>query len=263
MYACMEKQSVLDIGMNSLVTIITPSYNSSRFVEECIDSVLAQTYRDWEMIIVDDCSTDDSAELIRDIITREPRIKLIVLDENVGAAEARNVALSMANGRFIAFLDSDDIWMSEKLERQLHFMQKNGYAFTFCAYIPISEDGEDEYKSIWAPASIDYEGYLKNTIIGCLTVVIDREQTGDFRMPDVRSSHDMALWLEILNRGFRAYGIDEVLAKYRLVSSSNTAKKMSAVGDVWRVYRDIRGLPLAKSLYCWCHYLYHAVRKRL
>ncbi len=215
------------------------------------------------MIIVDDCSADGSAELIRDIITREPRIKLIALDENIGAAEARNVAIAMANGRFIAFLDSDDVWMPDKLKHQLDFMKKNGYAFTFGAYTPISEDGKEEYKSIRAPAWIDYEEYLKNTIIGCLTVVIDREQTGDFRMPDVRSSHDMALWLEILNRGFRAYGIDEVLGKYRLVSSSNTAKKMHAAGDVWRVYRDIRGLSLAKSLYCWCHYLYHAVRKRL
>lgn len=249
--------------MNSLVSIITPSYNSSRFVNECIDSVLAQTHREWEMIIVDDGSTDGSAELIRGIIEKESRIKLVALDENVGAAETRNVAISMAKGRFIAFLDSDDVWMPEKLEHQLGFMQKNGHAFTFGDYIPISEDGKDEYKKIRVPESIDYEGYLKNTIIGCLTVVIDREQTGDFRMPDVRSSHDMALWLEILNRGFRAYGIDEVLGKYRLVSSSNTAKKMHAAGEVWRVYRDVRGLSLAKSSYCWCHYLYHAVRKRL
>ena len=249
--------------MNNLVSIITPSYNSSRFVKECIDSVLAQRYRDWEMIIVDDCSTDGSVELIRDIIRQEPRIKLVALDENVGAAEARNVAISMAYGRFIAFLDSDDLWVPEKLERQLGFMKNNGYAFTFGSYIPISADGKNEYKSIHVPSSIDYEGYLKNTIIGCLTVVIDREQTGDFRMPDVRSSHDMALWLEILSRGFRAYGIDEVLGKYRLVSSSNTAKKMHAAADVWSVYREVRGLPLAKSFYCWCHYLYHAAMKRI
>lgn len=249
--------------MDNLVSIITPSYNSSRFVRECIDSVLAQTYQNWEMIIVDDCSTDGSADLIRDIISEEPRIRLVALDKNVGAAEARNIAIAMAKGRFIAFLDSDDIWIPEKLEHQIGFMETNGYAFTFGAYIPISEDGSDEYKSIQAPAWIDYDGYLKNTIIGCLTVVIDREQTGNFSMPKIRSSHDMALWLEILNRGFRAYGMNEVLGKYRLVSSSNTAKKMYATGDVWRVYRDIRGLSLAKSFYCWCHYLYQAARKRL
>lgn len=249
--------------MNNLVSIITPSYNSSRFVKECVGSVLAQTFQDWEMLIVDDCSTDGSAEYIAGIIKEEPRIQLIAMKKNVGAAGARNVALTMAKGRYIAFLDSDDIWLPHKLEHQLGFMKKRGYAFSFGAYTPISEDGKNEFKSIQVPDSIDYEGYLKNTIIGCLTVVIDREQTGNFRMPDVRSSHDMALWLEILNRGFNAYGVQEVLGKYRLVSTSNTSKKIQAACDVWSVYRDVRGLPVNKSLYYWFHYLYHAAMKRL
>jgi teichuronic acid biosynthesis glycosyltransferase TuaG len=251
------------IAMNSLVSIITPSYNAMPYVRECIESVLAQSYQQWEMIIVDDCSSDGSAEYIANLIEGEPRIRLIALQRNVGAAEARNTALSEAKGRFIAFLDSDDIWLPQKLERQLEFMRRGGYAFTFSSYTPISEDGAREYRPILAPTSIDYQGYLKNTIIGCLTVMIDRRQSGDFRMPDIRSSHDMALWLEILHRGFRAYGIREVLAKYRLVSSSNTSKKLKAAGDVWRVYRDVRSLPLAKSLFYWMHYIYNAAKKRL
>ncbi len=249
--------------MNSLVSIITPSYNSSRFINECIESVIAQTYGEWEMIIVDDCSTDESVELISEIISNEPRIQLIVSDKNIGAAEARNVAISQAKGRYIAFLDSDDIWLPEKLERQLRFMKKNEYEFTFGAYIPISEDGKEEYGIIQVPESIDYDGYLKNTIIGCLTVILDKEKTGFFRMPDIRSSHDMALWLDILSRGFNAYGMQEVLGKYRLVSTSNTSKKINAIKEVWEVYRDVRGLSFMSSLYYWIHYVYNATKKRL
>jgi len=249
--------------MNNLVSIITPSYNSRRFIQGSIDSVLSQSYEDWEMIIVDDCSCDGSVGLITGVIKDEPRIKLIALQKNVGAAKARNVALSQAQGRYIAFLDSDDIWLPDKLEYQLRFMNKHGYAFTFGAYIPISEDGNKEYRSIQVPESIDYEGYLKNTIIGCLTVVIDKQKTGDFRMPDIRSSHDMALWLDILSRGFTAHGVQEILGKYRLVSTSNTSKKISAIKDVWGVYRDERKLSLMKSFYYWAHYLYNASMKRL
>jgi teichuronic acid biosynthesis glycosyltransferase TuaG len=249
--------------MSSLVSIITPSYKSTRFIKETIDSVLAQTYENWEMIIVDDCSPDESAAYIKQIIQGDDRIKLIELETNVGAAGARNRALEVAKGKYIAFLDSDDIWLPHKLERQLKFMQESEYAFTFSSYIPMSEDGSKEYPVIRVPSEIDYSGYCKNTIIGCLTVIIDRGKTGDFQMPLIKSSHDMALWLLIMKRGFKAYGINEVLAKYRLVIGSNTAKKYKAAVDVWRVYRELEGLSFFKSSWYFLHYVYNAIKKRL
>jgi len=249
--------------MNNLVSIITPSYNSKKFIKDTIASVLAQSYKNWEMLIVDDCSLDGSPEYIHNLIKNEDKIKLIKLEKNVGAAMARNKALEIAAGRYIAFLDSDDIWKPEKLEKQLAFMQKNNYAFTFTAYKPFSEHGDSFFKVIDVPNQIDYSGYCKNTIIGCLTVIIDKEITGDFRMKDIRSSHDMALWLEIMKRGYLAYGLNSNLAGYRLVSTSNTSKKYQAALEVWQVYRDIEQLPLWKCSYYFMYYVYNALKKRL
>jgi teichuronic acid biosynthesis glycosyltransferase TuaG len=215
------------------------------------------------MIIVDDASCDGSCEYIQALIADDERIKLIALTSNVGAAEARNRALEVAKGRYIAFLDSDDIWLPMKLERQLKYMQHYQYAFTFTGYTPFSEDGSEEYTPIHIPPVLDYASYCKNTIIGCLTVIIDRSVVGDFRMPNIKSSHDMALWLFLMRRGFKAYGLDEVLAKYRVVSSSNTAKKYKAAADVWRVYRDIEKLGLLKSSWYFINYALNAIRKRI
>jgi len=245
-----------------MISIITPSYNSKNFIKDTIESVLNQTYENWEMIIVDDCSKDGSEEYIRNLIKGENRIKFISLDHNVGAAMARNKAIEVAQGRYIAFLDSDDIWLPEKLEKQIQFMKQNNYAFTFTAYIPISEDGKKELKPIFVPKDIDYVEYCKNTIIGCLTVMIDKKQVGDFRMPIIKSSHDMALWLLIMKRGFKAYGLNEVLAKYRLVSNSNTSKKWKAAKDVWKVYREIENINIFKSSWYFINYVFNAIKKR-
>ena len=247
---------------NTLVSIITPSYNSVKFIKDTIDSVLVQTYTNWEMIIVDDKSKDNSVDYINNLIKVDSRIKLIALDKNIGAAMARNKALEVANGRYIAFLDSDDVWTSQKLEKQLEFMNKNNYAFTFSNYIPFSEDGKEEYKTIVVPNELNYSQYCKNTIIGCLTVVIDKEKVGSFKMPNIRSSHDMALWLLIMKRGFKAYGLNEVLGKYRLVSTSNTSKKYKAAKEVWDVYRKVEKLSLTKSAWYFINYIFNALKKR-
>lgn len=246
-----------------LVSIIMPSYNASRFITESIKSVIVQTYQNWELLIADDYSKDSSVEVIKKIIDKDQRIKLFSLLKNVGAAAARNVAIEHANGQYIAFLDSDDVWEPEKLERQLAFMKENKYAFTYSEYYVMEEDGKKTGSFIRIPSSLSYRQYLRNTIIGCLTVVIDRNIVGDFRMPLIKSSHDMALWLLIMKRGYKAYGIKEVLAGYRLVSTSNTAKKWKAAKDVWRVYRKIEHLSVLFSAFCFCGYVFNAVIKRM
>lgn len=249
--------------IGDLVSIITPSYNSERFVSETIISVLNQTYSNWELLIVDDFSKDSSVSIISTFLLKDKRIKLISLDMNIGAAAARNVALENAQGQYIAFLDSDDIWNNDKLEKQLSFMKKNGYAFTYSSYYVMDESGNKTGLIIKAPKFLTYDQYLCNTIIGCLTVIIDRSVIGDFRMPVIKSSHDMALWLLIMKRGFNAYGFNEIMAGYRLVASSNTAKKWKAAKDVWKVYRKIEKLSFHYAIYCFCGYAFNAVLKRL
>ena len=249
--------------MNSLVSIITPSYNSEKFIEECVNSVFSQTYINWEMFIVDDCSTDNSREIISELALRDEKVKVIFLEENVGAAEARNIAIRKSKGKYIAFLDSDDFWHATKLEKQLSFMTENEIAFSYTTYQFISEDGKEFLNIIKALEKMTYHSYLKNTIIGCLTVVIDREKTGKFEMPNIRSSHDMALWLLIMKRGFPAYGLNEILAKYRVVSASNTANKFQAAKEVWGVYRKVERLNILYASFCFIGYAFNAIRKRL
>jgi len=249
--------------MNNLFSIITPSYNTARFIEETINSVLAQSYQNWEMLIVDDCSKDNSTEIILNYCKKDNRIKLIQLTKNVGAAEARNIALRKAEGQFIAFLDSDDVWASNKLEKQLEFMKQKNIAFCFSSYQTIDISGKNLNKTIHAPKIIDYRHFLGNTIIGCLTVVIDKSKTGYFEMPNIKSSHDMALWLLIMKRGFKAYGIDEILASYRLVPTSNTANKWKAAKNVWRVYRQIEKINIISSFYYFICYSANAIKKRI
>ena len=249
--------------MNSLVSIITPSYNSSKFIKDCINSVFSQTYKNWEMIIVDDCSEDNSKEIISELSTKDKRIKPIFLEKNVGAAEARNTAIRQSIGKYVAFLDSDDLWNPKKLEKQLSFMDKNEIVFSYTNYQLMSENGEDLSNFISAPEKMTYDSYLKNTIIGCLTVIIDREKTGGFEMPKIRSSHDMALWLLIMRRGFDAYGLDENLARYRIVSTSNTANKWRAAKDVWMVYRQFEKLSFFYSIWYFLNYAFNAIIKRI
>ncbi|MBT3571810.1 MAG: glycosyltransferase family 2 protein [Flavobacteriales bacterium] len=249
--------------MNNLVSIITPSFNSSKYIKETVDSVLRQTYENWELIIVDDGSKDSSANIIQDLTNTDTRIKGFYFDKNIGAAEARNVAIQQAKGKYIAFLDSNDLWELEKLEKQISFMQTEDIAFSFSTYQPMSEDGSKLYSIIHAPKIVTYSAYLKNTIIGCLTVVIDREKAGDFEMPNIRSSHDMALWLLIMKRGFDAYGLDENLARYRIVSASNTSSKWRAAKDVWKIYREVEKLSFLYSSWCFLNYAFNALVKRI
>ncbi|MDA9808430.1 glycosyltransferase family 2 protein [Flavobacteriales bacterium] len=249
--------------MNNLVSIITPSFNSSKYIKETVDSVLRQTYENWELIIVDDGSKDSSANIIKDLTNTDTRIKGFYFDKNIGAAEARNVAILQAKGKYIAFLDSNDLWELEKLEKQISFMQTEDIAFSFSTYQPMSEDGSKLYSIIHAPKIVTYSAYLKNTIIGCLTVVIDREKAGDFEMPNIRSSHDMALWLLIMKRGFDAYGLDENLARYRIVSASNTSSKWRAAKDVWKIYREVENLSFLYSSWCFLNYAFNALVKRI
>ena len=251
------------LEMKDKVSIITPCFNSAEYISDCIDSVVNQSYQNWEMIIIDDNSSDQSVKLIKKKKSSEDRIKLIELKENVGSAMARNYAIKSAKGRFIAFLDSDDKWYSNKLSLQIDFMKTNKIFFSFTSYDIINNNGKPTNKVISVPKKISHSEYLKNTIIGCLTVIIDTKNIRIPLMKDIRTSHDMLLWLDILKNEKYAFGLNQVLASYRLSSKSNTKNKFFAAIDVWRVYRNYERLNLIDSFYNFMHYAFNALKKRI
>jgi teichuronic acid biosynthesis glycosyltransferase TuaG len=250
--------------MNNLVSIITPSYCSARFIAKTIESVLSQTYQNWEMIIVDDNSLDDSPEFIKKLIKGKSRMKLIELVENVGSAMSRNVALEASNGRFIAFLDSDDIWHPDKLEKQVEFMLKRKIPISFTSYELIDENGASKNHAIYSVKKLNQLDYLKNTIIGFSTSMIDTEYTGrKFRFMDIRTRQDTSLWITLLGGGHVAYGMHNILVDYRVHSNSISSNKYRVAKQVWNLYFNIHKLGFFKSVYCFVFYLYNAIKKRI
>lgn len=235
------------------VSVITPSYNSSSHIAETIRSVINQSYSNWEMIIVDDCSTDNSIDLIQSFIDQDSRIKLIKLSENSGAAIARNTAIKAAEGRYIAFLDSDDLWHSIKLEKQIQYMKDKNIAFSFSSYEKIDENGLP-FGVAYIPKKVNYHKLLKTNVIGCLTAMYDAEKLGKIYMPLNTRREDFAAWLFILKKINYAYGIDEVLAQYRVHDSQSSAKKIKMARENWNLYRNIEKLNYFKSIYYFSHY---------
>lgn len=243
-----------------LVSVITPSYNSLSFILETIKSVKAQSYSNWEMLIVDDYSQDCSVQEIRKFTQNDERIKLITLSRNGGAAKARNIALQEAKGDYVAFLDSDDLWLPRKLEEQVDFMQKRNLAFSFTSYTLIGEDGNPLDIEVNVPEKVDYKYLMGNTIIGCLTVMLDRKQMKHIQMPVIQPE-DTALWLILLKQGFQAYGLPKVLSKYRIVSNSTSRFKLRAAYRYWKLIRTQEKLTFVKANYYFSKYAYNAYIK--
>lgn len=245
------------------VSIITPAYNSSKYLPETIKSVLNQTFTDWEMIIVDDCSKDNTYSVCCDFAKKDNRIKVFRHEQNSGVASARNTALMYAKGEYIAFLDSDDLWKEEKLEKQLSFMKDNDYAFSYTAYQTFNSFSGELNKVINVPCIMTYNDIFKNTSIACLTVMVNRSKTGEFKMPILDHAEDQCTWQSILKRGFKAYGLNENLALYRVSSNSLTANKYSVIKRQWHMYRNYYKFSLFKSGFYFMCYAFNAVKKRL
>lgn len=252
-----------NVKKRPLISVITPAYNAERFIEDAINSVLRQTYTHWEMIIVDDCSTDRTREIIKLYLRKDTRIKLIELKNNSGPAVARNVAFEHARGRYLAFLDADDQWMPEKLEKQLNFMQERQIAFSFTKYIKIKENNTETHSVVHIPDYVTYKQLLKHNVIGCLTVMLDTEMIGEVKMVNMRSRQDYALWLTLCKKGFTAYGLQEVLAKYRIVGNSISHNKLKMARQNWKVYREVKKLSLMKSVWYFANNVYFSVKKYL
>ena len=244
---------------NIKISIITPAYNAERFIGEAIESVLAQSYSNWEMIITDDCSSDQTIEIIKSYQQTDERIKLIQLAENSGSAIARNTSMDHASGSFLAFLDSDDQWLPDKLVKQLDFMLEKDIAFSFTKYVRIEEDGTETNAITEAPETVDYNELMKHCVIGCLTVMLDKDKIGNERMINIRTRQDYVFWLTIMKTGFLAYGLTEVLAKYRLVEGSISSNKVKAAKQNWYVYRHIEKQSILKSSWYFLNYAIRSV----
>jgi teichuronic acid biosynthesis glycosyltransferase TuaG len=247
--------------MNSeLVSIITPSYKSAKLIAQTIESVISQTYKNWEMLIVDDVSPDNSNEIIEEYCKKYNRIKLIKLEKNGGPAVARNKAIEEAKGRYIAFLDADDLWYANKLEKQIEFMNKKNLALTYSSYDLMDEEGND-LGSFNTKSKVTYSDLLKTNSIGCLTAIYDTKIIGKVLMPDIIKRQDYGLWLKILKKTDYAKGILEPLAKYRIMKNSVSSNKFVAAKYVWKIFRDVEKLNVFKSIYYFCYYIYNGIRK--
>jgi len=231
-----------------LVSIIMPAYNCGDFIGITLDSVINQSYKNWEVIVVDDCSTDNTAHEVQEYIKKDNRIKYHKLEKNSGAAVARNKAVDLAAGKYMAFLDSDDVWFQEKLTKQIGFMEKYDYGFTCTSYTKIDEQGEYLNRTIVAQPRRDYDGVLK-TCPGNSTVIYNAKKLGKFKIPDIKKRNDYVMWLQVIKKEKYLYGIEEPLGSHRIRTEGISSNKKSLVGYHWKVYREIENLSLLKSSY--------------
>ncbi|HEU5067776.1 MAG TPA: glycosyltransferase family 2 protein [Sphingomicrobium sp.] len=246
---------------DQLVSIIMPAYKVAAVISDSIQSVVDQTYADWELLIAEDCGPDNTREVVRTWSERDSRIKLIEMSENGGPATARNGALAHARGRWIAFLDSDDQWLPQKLERQLAFHRsRSGAKISFTGFRRISADGSRTGHYVGVPATLDYRRLLGNTAVATSTVIVDNYATGPFSMRKTYYD-DFACWLALLRPGGTALGLDEDLMRYRVLDKSVSRDKTNSARQVWRAYRDIEQLGVAASAWYFAHYATRALLK--
>ena len=243
-----------------LVSIIMPVYNCEAYIEEALESVRQQTYRNWELIIVDDKSTDKSLVMVKNFVHQDKRIKLINLDNNMGPTSARNRAIKEAKGKYIAFLDSDDMWLPHKLQTQLSFLNDNSLVLTYSAYETI--DANSKYINTRnVPEVITYEDMLKSNYIGNLTGIYDVNFFGKVYLENI-GHEDYVMWLGLIKQVVETKGLNEPLAKYRILSSSISSNKFKALVWQWNIYRKVEKLNIFTSIYSFIFYIYNALKKR-
>lgn len=244
---------------NPLVSIIMPAYNAERFIGESIESVINQTYKNWELLVINDFSNDSTKDIIEDYCKKDKRIKLLEQEKNKGVVKARNRGINESKGKYIAFLDSDDLWKNNKLEIQIRYMEANRIYMTYTGYSYISESG-NFIKEIYIPKKLNYKQALKGNQIGCLTVVINKSKIGNFEMPNLKHE-DYATWLSILKNDIVAHGILENLAKYRKVNNSVSSNKLKTIIWTWKIFRKNEKIGIVRSSYFLIRHLMRGIKK--
>ena len=249
--------------MKDLVSIVVPVYNAERFLDDTINSVLNQTYTNWELILVNDCSKDNSKK-VYEKYKSDKRIIWYDQKQNGGAAIARNKGIDLSKGKYLCFLDADDLWDKEKIEKQVKFMKSNNFIFTFTGYEFANENGNPNGKKVYVPIKINYEKALKNTIIWTCTVMFDMSAftKNDIYMPNVKSE-DTACWWKVLKKTNYAYGLNEILSYYRRSSGTLSSNKIEAIKRIWNLYRNQEKINIIKSIYYFVNYAVRAVLRRI
>lgn len=246
------------------ISIIIPVYNAEQYIEDTIQTIQKQTYSKWEAIFIDDASTDKSNQIIREYVMQDSRMHLITLQENKGPAIARNKGLEIAKGRYICFLDADDLWAENKLEVQITYMQKYRYAFTYTAFEFADKEGKRSGKMVRVQEVLTYKEALKDIRILTIAVMLDRKQIpkADITMPNL-FNEDVATWWKILKTGKIAYGINEPLVFYRRTGKTRAANKVKSAVGRWKLYRKQEGLSLRKTIYYFTYYCINGIKKRI
>ncbi len=249
---------------NDLVSIVVPVYNAEKFLADTINSVLEQSYSNFELILVNDCSKDNSKEVYKKF-KEDKRIRWIDQTKNGGAALARNKGIEVASGRFVCFLDADDKWAKEKLVKQVNFMKKQKCAFSFTGYEFADQNCIPNGKKVYVPNTITYKQALKNTTIWTSTVMFDMDKLTkeDIYMPNVRRGQDSATWWKVLKKIDKAYGLNEILSYYRRDSNTLSSNKIKALKRTWYLYRQVEKLNFFKSCHCFCWYCFNAIKRRV
>ena len=253
------------MAMNNIVSIIMPAHNAGKTIVQSIDSVIAQTYKEWELLVIDDCSTDDTVSLVTDYAKKDARIKLLHTDKSVGKPfYPRNVGIENAKGRFIAFLDSDDIWLPSKLLNQIPIFEEKNVAIVFSYYEKFSSDQASNVKNrvVKSPSFVNFKSALFGNPIGNLTGMYDTEKLGKIFYEDV-GHEDYVLWLTILKKGFIARNTNTVEARYRVAEKSVSSNKGKAASWTWNIYRKILGFNIIKAAFCYSIYMVKGVLKYL
>ena len=235
--------------MNNLVSIVTPTFNSEKFIEATIASVQAQTHQNWEMIIIDDCSSDQTIKMIEKFINQDPRIQLISLQKNVGSGIARNKGIEKAKGKYLTFIDADDIWFPHFIATSIKFIKSNQVSFVFSSYKRSNENLDFIYSDFIVPTKVNYWDILKTNSISCLTAFLDMEKLGKKYMPSIKKRQDMGLWLQYLKEIPFAYGIKEPIAIYRIRENSLSRNKWELLKYQWDFYYNLENLGFFKTIY--------------
>lgn len=251
--------------MDDLVSIIMPSFNNGKYLNDSINGVINQTYQNWELLIIDDCSIDESVSIIKKYVKLDERIKLYKNKENSGVALTRNKGIEESKGRYICFLDADDIWDMNKIKKQVDFMSRTSCSFCYTAYEFANNDGIPNGKIVNVPTKINYKQALKNTTIFTSTVMFDMNylKKSDIYMPNIRRGQDTATWWQVLKRIEYAYGINEVLSYYRRSAHTLSSNKLTALKRTWVLYRNVEEFGLITSSYYFCWYLINAIKRRI
>ncbi len=246
---------------NPKVSVVMPAYNAGKFIEEAIRSVIAQTVTDWELLVIDDGSTDDTCAVAQTLAQADGRIRFLRNKVNMGVAKTRNRGLELCRGRYVALLDSDDVWYPQKLERQLQRMADTGAELSYCSYAIVDAKGEKAKPDYLVPESIDFRGLLRENVIGCSTVMMTGEVARNSRFETTLHHEDYALWTKLLRDGCRAAGCSEVLTDWRWIENSRSYDKRKSAASRWKIFRDYLKLPLTTCVWAFAGYALAGVKK--